>query len=163
MLIVGRDFRRSASHSSAPIGGFGRATAGRSSMTGLPRRVMITSSPSSALSISFGRLFLASATLYSGMTPPDDYGYPYSYAERLSNAAPVIATRYRRGGCRGDPHAPVDRDDEARDQHLFACADAARAFRARAGTALRRCRDPRLSRYRLGARRLSRLGRARRC
>src|ERR1051325_10564895 len=124
MLIVGRDFRRSASHSSDPIGGFGRATAGRSSMTGLPRRVMITSSPSSALSISFGRLFLASATLYSGMTPPDDYGYPYSYSERVSNAAPVIATRYRRGGCRGGTSPPIDRDDEARGHEKFTTTQA---------------------------------------
>ena len=38
-------------------------------------------------------------------------------------------------------HAPVDRDDEARDQHLFAGADAAGALRQRAGTALWRGGD----------------------
>ncbi len=59
-------------------------------------------------------------------------------------------------------HAPADRDDEARDQHLFAGADAAGAVRQRAGAALWRGGDPRLSRDRHGSRRLSRSRPARR-
>ena len=67
------------------------------------------------------------------------------------------------GGSQGRelPDAPADRDDEARDQHLLAGADAARALWPRPGAALWRGGDPRLSRHRLGARRLSRSRRAR--
>src|SRR6516164_1604471 len=60
---AGRERRRSSIHRWLPIGGFGRGAAGLSSTTGLPRRVITTSSPWSARSISFGRWFLASATL----------------------------------------------------------------------------------------------------
>ena len=62
---------------------------------------------------------------------------------------------------RSCPDAPADRDDEARDQHLFAGADAAGAVWPWAGAALRRGGDRGLSGHRLGARRLSRPGGAR--
>src|SRR3984893_282789 len=58
---------------------------------------------------------------------------------------------------RNPDHAPVDRDDEARDQHLLAGADAAVAI----SPALWRSGGPRLSRHRHRARRLSRSRRAR--
>ena len=76
----------------------------------------------------------------------------------------ILCCVRRRGPNRnegGTDHAPADRDDEARDQHLLAGADAAGAVRQWSGAALWRGGDPRLSRHRHRARRLSRSRRAR--
>jgi hypothetical protein len=55
--------RAGASHSCISLSGTVGREAGRSSTTGLPWRVMTTSSPCKARSISLGSVFFASATL----------------------------------------------------------------------------------------------------
>src|SRR5260370_13290952 len=57
---------------------------------------MITCSPESARSISFGSRFLASATLYSAMRASYDMAINIAIGIPLSIAAPETATRYRR-------------------------------------------------------------------